>query len=209
VVTPYPANSSGCRFAFTLPGFNHPNLTPEPAMEYMPLLEFWFHDQHRPLWFSRNDDFDAQCKHRFYPLWQAACRGELFHWRDRPQGRLAEIVLLDQLSRNLNRNDARAWQQDGMALILSQELVYQPMWNDLNSNEQGVSLLPMMHAESRVIHQEAERLFTALNEPGFLNAEIKHRAIIERFGRYPHRNSLLGRNSTPDEVEWLKHNKGF
>ncbi len=60
-----------------------------------------------------------------------------------------------------------------------------------------------------MIHQEAERLFTALNEPGFLNAEIKHRAIIERFGRYPHRNSLLGRNSTPEEVEWLKHNKGF
>lgn len=68
--------------------------TPEPAMEYASLLEFWFHDQHQPLWFSRNDDFDAQCKHRFYPLWQAACRGELFHWRGTPHGRLAEIVLL-------------------------------------------------------------------------------------------------------------------
>ena len=178
-------------------------------MEYASLLEFWFHEQHQPLWFSRNDDFDAQCKHRFYPLWQAACRGELFRWRDTPHGRLAEIVLLDQLSRNLNRNDARAWQQDGMALILSQELVYQPMWHELDSNEKGVSLLPMMHAESRVIHQEAERLFTALNVPGFLNAEIKHRAIIERFGRYPHRNSLLNRHSTPEEVEWLKHSKGF
>lgn len=117
--------------------------------------------------------------------------------------------MLDQLSRNLNRNDPRAWQQDGMALILAQELVYQPMWHDLDSTQKGVSLLPMMHAESRVIHQEAERLFTALNEPGFLSAEIKHRAIIARFGRYPHRNSIMGRSSTPEEVEWLKHNKGF
>lgn len=178
-------------------------------MEYNPLLEFWFHDLHQALWFSRNDDFDAQCKNRFYPLWQAACQGELFHWRETPKGRLAEIILLDQFSRNLNRESSRAWQQDGMALILAQELVNQPLWQTLTTTERGVSLLPMMHAESRVIHQEAERLFTDLNEPGFLNAEIKHRALLERFGRYPHRNSLLGRRSTPEEVEWLKHNEGF
>lgn len=178
-------------------------------MEYTPLLEFWFHDMHQALWFSRNNDFDTLCKQRFHPLWQAACRGELFHWRDSSRGRLAEIILLDQFSRNLNRDSSRAWQQDGMALILAQELVYQPIWQELNSKEKGVSLLPMMHAESRAIHQEALRLFTTLNEPGFLNAEKKHRAIIERFGHYPHRNSLLGRTSTPEEVEWLKYNKGF
>jgi uncharacterized protein (DUF924 family) len=92
-------------------------------MDYAPLLDFWFHDQHQPLWFTRNDAFDALCKSRFYPHWQAACAGELFGWRETPHGRLAEIILLDQFSRNLNRNSPRAWQQDGMALVLAQELV--------------------------------------------------------------------------------------
>lgn len=178
-------------------------------MDYTALLDFWFHDQHQPLWFTRNDAFDALCKSRFYPQWQAACAGELSDWRETPHGRLAEIILLDQFSRNLNRNSPRAWQQDGMALVLAQELVKTPGWQLLDSNEKGVSLLPLMHAESRLVHQHALQLYTALNEPGYLAAEVKHRAIIERFGRYPHRNSVLSRASTEDELEWLRHNKGF
>jgi uncharacterized protein (DUF924 family) len=96
-----------------------------------------------------------------------------------------------------------------MALVLAQELVGYSGWQQLDSNEKGISLLPLMHAESRLIHQQALQLYTALNEPGYLAAEVKHRAIIERFGRYPHRNSVLGRASTEEELEWLKHNKGF
>lgn len=178
-------------------------------MDYAPLLDFWFHDQHQPLWFTRNDAFDALCRTRFSSEWQAACAGELFAWRETARGRLAEIILLDQFSRNLNRNSPRAWQQDGMALVLAQELVSHPMWPELDSDEKGVALLPLMHAESPIVHQQALQLYTALNEPGYLAAEVKHRAIIERFGRYPHRNSVLGRSSTEEELEWLKHNKGF
>lgn len=178
-------------------------------MTYQAVLDFWFSPQNKPFWFSKNEDFDQRIRRDFLDLWLSACNGELFPWRKTVKGRLAEILLLDQFSRNLNRESALSYRQDGMALILSQELIQIKEWQELTDDEKAVSLLPWMHSESLVIHQDAITLFSTLSDASFLKFEIKHRDVIQRFGRYPHRNAVSGRASTPEEMEWMKLNKGF
>lgn len=173
------------------------------------ILEFWFSPANRDLWFKNDNNFDLLIKTRFYDIWKAACSGELFSWRLTIEGRLAEIIILDQFSRNLNRGSGKSYHQDGMALILSQELISLEGWKHLGAEEKAVSLLPWMHSESRLIHDKAKALYASLPLPGFLEYEIKHSEIIERFGRYPYRNAILGRRSTHSETDWMNTHSSF
>ena len=168
------------------------------------VLDFWFAEENRSFLFAKNDEFDAEIRARFFDVWQQAARGELAHWRDTLQGRLAEIILLDQFSRNLFRNSPQAFAQDLAALILAQEAVRQPGFADLLSHERHFMLMPLMHSESQVVHEQAVPLFERYTEGHALDFEIKHKVIIDRFGRYPHRNAVLGRESTEEEAEFLK-----
>ncbi len=119
-------------------------------------------------------------------------------------GRLAEIILLDQFSRNLNRDHQKAFAQDLIALVLAQEAVRQPEFASLSQEQQRFVLMPFMHSESAFVHQKALPLFEQLGDPLTLEFEIMHKQIIDQFGRYPHRNALLNRVSTPAEIEFLK-----
>ncbi|MGH8117055.1 MAG: DUF924 family protein, partial [Rhodanobacteraceae bacterium] len=113
------------------------------------------------------------------------------------------IIVLDQFSRNLFRDSAQAFAADGMALVLAQEALRAGADHDLTAERRAFLYMPFMHAESRTIHLEAERLF---RQPGLernYEYELKHKAIIDRFGRYPHRNRALGRVSTPEELEFI------
>ena len=175
-------------------------------MEYETVLAFWFNARHENYWFKQNDGFDEAIRGGFYDCWEAARRGELSAWRKDIRGRLAEIIVLDQFSRNLYRDSALAWQQDGMALLLAQEAVKIPSYKSLSLDEKGFLLMPWMHAESRVVHQQAEVLFGALKGSSYYQSELEHRQIIEAFGRYPHRNQRLNRPSTPDELAFLQRN---
>jgi uncharacterized protein (DUF924 family) len=133
-----------------------------------------------------------------------AALGELAAWRGTPDGRLAEVIVLDQFSRNLFRDDARAFAADGMALVLAQEAIRAGADRDMPAPRRAFFYMPFMHSESRAIHVQAERLFS---QPGLENNyafELKHKAIVDRFGRYPHRNRVLGRASTPDELAFLE-----
>ena len=168
------------------------------------VLDFWFAEENRPFQFARNDGFDAQIRAQFFDIWQQAACGELSHWRDTLQGRLAEIIILDQFSRNLFRNSPQAFAQDTVALILAQEAVRQPGFANLLSHERHFMLMPLMHSESQVIHEQAVPLFERYTNENALDFEIKHKVIIERFGRYPHRNAVLGRKTTEEEAEFLK-----
>ncbi|WP_241623916.1 DUF924 family protein [Rosenbergiella epipactidis] len=178
-------------------------------MTYRDVISFWFDPEHQQFWFRSSDEFDQLIRQKFESLWLSACKCELFQWRKSASGRLAEIIVLDQFSRNLNRGSDLAFRQDGMALMLSQELISQKSWYDLTPIERGVSLLPWMHSESLAIHEEAIALFEMSAEPKFLQFETQHCELIRRFGRYPYRNVILGRDSTADEIEWLKHNNSF
>lgn len=167
------------------------------------VLDFWFDSENQAFWFAKSEDFDAQIRSRFSQAWQAASQGELSAWRATLRGRLAEIILLDQFSRNLWRGSPQAFAQDGMALVLAQEAVTQQGFADMQEGERNFMLMPLMHSESRAVHTQAVPLFERYASAVTLDFERKHKAVIDRFGRYPHRNAVLGRKTTAAEAEFL------
>ncbi len=171
---------------------------------YQELLTFWFEETSPESWWAVNPEFDAHLWERFSHLLEQAARGELFAWREEARGRLAEILVLDQLSRNIYRNTPAAYAQDAMALALAQEAVRAGVHKAISPVECAFLLLPYMHSESRKIHVVAESLYREFAPADNLDFELRHKAIIDRFGRYPHRNRILGRESTPEEIEFLK-----
>ena len=169
------------------------------------VLNFWFEELEPKAWFTSDPAFDAVVRERFGALLEQAAAGELHAWRREARGRLAEIIVLDQFSRNIFRGTPRAFAQDPMALVLSQVAVANGALQALDTPMQrNFLLMPHMHSESRRIHAEAEALFRTHAPPGNLEYEVRHKAIIDRFGRYPHRNAILGRESTPEERVFLQ-----
>lgn len=167
------------------------------------ILEFWFKEIDPNQWRCFDPLFDTLLKKRFLDVLQQASAGELYAWRVKPRGRLAEIIILDQFSRNIHRGTPLAFAQDSMVLALSQEAVSADVMSELNVEERSFLLMPYMHSESQVIHLQAEALFKQY-APSRYEPELRHKAIIDRFGRYPHRNEILGRMSTEEEIEFLK-----
>lgn len=172
-------------------------------MNYQDILDFWFDSKTQPLWFAKNDDFDQQIQHKFRDIHQRAAQAELWSWRRSPEGRLAEIIVLDQFSRNLFRDQAQAFAQDALALALAQEAISLDLDQQLSPEQRSFLYMPFMHSESKQIHEFALKLFQRLGNPLNLDYEKKHKIIIERFGRYPHRNQILMRDSTPEELVFL------
>lgn len=171
--------------------------------DYQNVLHFWFEEATAQQHFSKDDAFDATIRARFGDTHTAASRGELFEWRDTPEGRLAEIIVLDQFSRNLYRDSAKAFACDGIALTLAQEAVHTGADRNLSQQQRLFMYMPYMHSESPQIHAVAKALFELLGLAENLKYELAHKAIIDRFGRFPHRNAILGRESTPEELEFL------
>lgn len=171
------------------------------------VLDFWFHPEHVPLHFDENEEFDNKIRDEFMGTWKAGSEGLLVDWRKDIKGRLAEIIVLDQFSRNLFRNDIRTYTQDKMAIALSQEVVNHPEYKTLSTDEKRFILLPFMHSESLNLHDWAKDYFEDIDE-GTLYFENLHRAVLEKFGRYPYQNEDLGRESTAEELEYLKEKNG-
>jgi uncharacterized protein (DUF924 family) len=168
------------------------------------ILDFWFKEVSPAQWWKAAPEFDRLVEARFLPVLQQAARGELFRWRDTAPGRLAEIIVLDQFSRNIWRGTPQAFSQDAMGLVLAQEAVRADALSQLQPDQRAFLLLPYMHSESPLVHGEAEALFREHAPASNYDFELKHKAIIDRFGRYPHRNEILGRASTAEEQVFLK-----
>ncbi len=179
-------------------------LQPMTPPIHQDVLSFWFTEISSKSWWTADPDFDVLVRNRFGLLLRAASVGECFTWRQTPHGRLAEIIVLDQFSRNIHRGTSQAFSQDPVALVLAQEAVTRDALAVLSPIECGAMLMPYMHSESKVIHQLAETLYRDHAPENSYAFELQHKAIIDRFGRYPHRNELLGRESTPEEIEFLK-----
>ncbi|MBD67051.1 MAG: hypothetical protein CME62_17750 [Halobacteriovoraceae bacterium] len=173
-------------------------------MTHIDILDFWFKEISPEQWFQKSDEFDHTIQKRFGEVHHQASQGELYPWRENIYGRLAEIIVLDQFSRNIYRDDPRAFACDQMSLVLAQEAVAQKLDQELKPQEKSFLYMPYMHSESKLIHEQAVRLYSAKGLEYNLDFEIKHKKIIDRFGRYPHRNEILGRTSTPEEIEFLK-----
>lgn len=167
------------------------------------IIAFWFDQHGREDWFGGKPEFDAELAQAFAQTHSPVAKGEAWHWRASAEGRLAEIIVLDQFSRQLLRGSPLAFAQDPMALVLAQEAVGQGLDMRVDPVRRAFFYLPYMHSESLLIHEEAMRLYTALGDPDQLDYEVKHRATIERFGRYPARNKALGRASTAAELAYL------
>jgi len=170
---------------------------------YRQILKFWFEEIKPVSWWKKDEAFDALLVERYADLHRQARNCELYEWRKAPEGRLAEIILLDQFSRNMFRDSALAFATDSMSLALAQEAVAAGADEPLSSVQRSLLYMPYMHSESLVIHDVAVELFRKNGIESNLNFEFKHKKIIEQFGRYPHRNKLLGRESTPDEIRFL------
>lgn len=173
------------------------------------VLRFWFHEAGPTRWFKRSDTFDQMIRERFFIVWNAVAAGECSHWRSYPGGRCAEIIVLDQFSRNLFRNDPRAFSQDGMALILAQWAVATGDDLAMTADQRYFTYMPYMHSESLLIHEESLRLFTELGNAIALKYAIRHRDVIRTYGRYPGRNAALGRDSSPQERAHLDAGGAF
>lgn len=173
-------------------------------MDVQEVLRFWFEEIDPEMWFKKDRQFDEEIRRRFSTVHQAAVRGELFHWRETLEGRLAEVIVLDQFSRNMYRDQPEAFRYDGMALILAQEALRQGNLQELTVVQRSFLYMPFMHSESSTIHEWAMELFAEEGMESSYEYEKQHRDIIERFGRYPHRNHILQRESTEEEMRFLK-----
>ena len=168
-----------------------------------PILDFWFTELTPKHHYAKDTALDEAIRTRFGATLEAAARCELFAWRATPEGRLAEVLVLDQFSRNVYRDTPRAFAQDALALALAQELVASGQDRSLPLAQRSFAYMPYMHSESALVHAQAVVLF---DQPGMednLRFEQRHQAIIARFGRYPHRNAILGRESTTEEQAFL------
>ncbi len=167
------------------------------------ILHFWFNDLTPQQHFVKDAALDDTIRTRFGATLEAAARCELSAWRATLEGRLAEIVVLDQFSRNVYRDTPRAFAQDAMALTLAQELVASGQDRSLPLAQRSFAYLPYMHSESALIHIQAVTLFSQAGLEDNLRFELHHKEMIDRFGRYPHRNAILGRTSSAEELVFL------
>lgn len=165
------------------------------------IIRFWFDEIEPAQHWKKDPDFDQLIRDRFGEIHTAATKCETYTWREHPEGRLAEVIVLDQFSRNMFRDRPESFAWDNLALALAQAAIQVGADNTIDKERVPFLYMPFMHSESAAIHEIALELFKDLRNYEF---ELKHKAIIDRFGRYPHRNEILGRLSTPEEIEFLK-----
>lgn len=180
------------------------------------ILTFWFDEirdepayfeEYAPRWFAQNADFDRQIVQRFQADYKLAAQGQLDHWTETARGGLALILVLDQFPRNMFRNDPRAFATDPLAQQIAEQMTAAGFDRQLRLVERYFVYVPFMHSENRAHQQRSVQLFQQLvEERAYFDTPyvVRHQEVIDRFGRFPHRNTVLGRASTPEELEFLK-----
>ncbi len=172
--------------------------------DHQEVLEFWFDEIEPKQWWRKDPEFDAMVRLRFASLHAVVAQGDLTDWQEHARGCLAKVIVLDQFSRNIYRDLDRAFAFDGIALTLAQCAVARGFDKQLDAIKRAFLYMPYMHSESMLVHEQAVHLFSQPGLEGYLYFELRHKAIIDRFGRYPHRNAALGRESTKEELEFLQ-----
>jgi uncharacterized protein (DUF924 family) len=171
---------------------------------YQEILQFWFHELDPKMRFAKSNELDQKIRDRYLDTYENVLNGKTVDWRKTPEGKLAEIIVLDQFSRNMFRDSPKAFAGDPLALELAQAAVKSGDDQQLSPEQRAFLYMPYMHSEDPQIHEIAVTLFSQKGLEFNLQYELMHKKIIDRFGRYPHRNQVLGRVSTPEELEFLK-----
>lgn len=173
------------------------------------MVNFWFSEPIRRAWFRSTPELDQQIATQWHNEWQAAREHQYDHWAESPEGALALVILLDQLPLNMFRGQALAFATAEQALGVARHAVAHEHQHQLSSQQQPFLLMPFMHSESLADQQQSVRLFTALNLEQNLRFAHHHHDLIRRFGRFPHRNALLGRPNTTAEQAYLTSDSAF
>lgn len=173
-------------------------------MDYKEIISFWFEELDKKQWWVKDEKLDQVIKTRFLDTHTLAMKDELVHWRADPEGRLAEVIVLDQFSRNMFRDTSASFASDSKAIALAISAIESGADKELATGKRTFLYMPFMHSESLSVHEKAVKVFSEPGMEGTLDFELKHKKIIDKFGRYPHRNKILGRESTAEELEFLK-----
>ncbi|AGA34040.1 protein of unknown function DUF924 [Thioalkalivibrio nitratireducens DSM 14787] len=173
------------------------------------ILEFWFSEDVRPFWFRSTPEFDQQLRGRFRGVWETAARGGLEAWLGSADGTLALVIVLDQFPLNMFRGHAKAFSTEARARDAADHAIRQGWDRAMDDARKGFLYLPFMHSESLDDQDRSVRLYREAGLTGSLRWAGHHRGIIRRFGRFPHRNTALGRVNTPEEVAWLASKEAF
>ena len=174
------------------------------TISYNEIIKFWFEEITPEQMWSKDVKFDALIAQRFGDVHEKAIRGELGSWRANALGTLAEIIILDQFSRNIYRDTPAAFANDALALKLAEEAIEKNYDKEIDISFLSFLYMPFMHSESSEVHKRAVEIFNQKGLEGAYQFELKHKVIIDRFGRYPHRNKILGRESTAEEIVFLR-----
>jgi uncharacterized protein (DUF924 family) len=173
------------------------------------IIDFWFAAGMEKRWFRSTEALDSEIRERFQGLWQQAAAGKLDDWTDGAQGALAMVIVLDQFPLNMFRGEARSFSTGALAVKAARDAVARRFDQQLQAAHKGFLYMPLMHSEDLMHQDEAVRLFGAAGLASNARFARHHRALIRRFGRFPHRNKSLGRASTPEELAYLASSKAF
>jgi uncharacterized protein (DUF924 family) len=165
------------------------------------IVRFWRDAGHKA-WFTKDETFDGRCR-AFEAEHHAAARGELAHWEQDSEGALALLILLDQLPRNIFRGSPHAFATDGLAQAVAARAIEKQFDAATDTDMRFLFYMPFEHAEDLALQDRCVTLFTNLGDGNYLKYATLHRDVIARFGRFPHRNPILGRKSTPEELAFL------
>ena len=173
------------------------------------IIDFWFSDETRKLWFKSTPEFDREMTARYQDTWERACRGELDHWMQTAQGCLALVIVLDQFPLNMFRGTAQSYASEARSREVAATAIERGFDSTLPAEQRAFLYMPYMHSEALEDQVLALQLF---DQPGFesnFRFARHHHAIIEKYGRFPHRNAVLGRDSTEAEIEYLNSKEAF
>lgn len=171
------------------------------------VLSFWFDESNRKLWFNSTSELDRKLTRRFRKTWEAAREGRLKDWENTPAGTVALAIVLDQFPLNMFRGEPESFSTGTAARDVAQRAIERDFDRDLSEQEKLFLYMPFMHSEDSDDQERSVQLFADMERQRWWAEH--HRAIIRRFGRFPHRNAILGRKSTPEELDWLASPKGF
>jgi len=187
----------------------HPSPGRARAASSTEVLEFWFDERVRPLWFTPTPAFDREVRERFEATWLAAQDHRLEAWEASAEGALALVVVLDQFPLNMFRGQPQAFATEAMARAVANRAIAEGLDNRVGENRRGFLYLPFMHSESLADQDRCVSLYEGAGLTDGLHWAHHHRDIVRRFGRFPHRNAILGRESTDEEREWLASTAGY
>ncbi len=168
------------------------------------LLTHWFSDEVSPLWFKSTDEFDAELTQRYELIWQQARDGLLDHWKTSAEGVVALVIILDQLPLNMFRGQGKRYSTEAKSRDIAHYAIDHDLIKAMPDKHKAFLFLPFMHSENLNDQQLAIELFEAAGLDDNAKFARHHYDVVKRFGRFPHRNGELGRESTPDEIAYLK-----